>query len=31
MGGWLFKVKLTNPDETEGLLSVEQYEEQTRA
>lgn len=31
LGGWLFKVKLTNPAEADGLLSAEQYEEQTRA
>ena len=31
LGGWLFKVKLANPAETDGLLSAEQYEEQTRA
>ena len=31
LGGWLFKVKLTNPKETDGLLSADQYEEQTRA
>lgn len=31
LGGWLFRVKLANPAETDGLLSAEQYEEQTRA
>lgn len=31
LGGWLFKVKLTNPAEPEALLSADQYEEQTRA
>ncbi len=31
LGGWLFKVKLSDPSETAGLLSVEQYEDQTRA
>ena len=31
LGGWLFKVKLTNPKETDGLLSADQYEEKTRA
>jgi len=29
--GWLFKVKLTDPSQTAGLLSAEQYEDQTRA
>jgi len=31
LGGWLFKVKLTNPAQPEELLSADQYEEQTRA
>lgn len=31
VGGWLFKVKINDPAEGEGLLSADQYEEQTRA
>jgi glycine cleavage system H protein len=31
LGGWLFKVRLTNPAQPDELLSADQYEEQTRA
>ncbi len=31
LGGWLFKVKLTDPSAPDELLSADQYEEQTRA
>jgi glycine cleavage system H lipoate-binding protein len=31
VGGWLFKVKMSNPAQPEDLLSADQYEEQTRA
>jgi len=31
LGGWLFKVRLTNPVQPDELLSADQYEEQTRA
>ncbi len=31
LGGWLFKVKMSDPTQPEALVSADQYEEQTRA